>query len=211
MCTEASFSSISNNSQQQEQTIVGVSRRTAVLFKNKQQQRFNKMPSFDKDLPLIPNNEDFVESKLVTEKKGKKSNGKSKQQQSSGDPGLIMDLKSDEEESFTDTEESDTEETQISLSLTGSNVLSKNFLEPLNLVWAKLPSSPWHPAIIMNPNTVKSDLQIIKIKNVNAPPADVLKPKESMKNDYFVFLFEKKNPWYVLINFAIQIFNHSLF
>ena len=110
--------------------------------------------------------------------------------------GFVIDLKSDDEESFTDTEESDAEETaRISASLTGSSILSKTFFEPLNLVWAKLPSSPWCPGIIMNPNTVKSDLQIIKLKNVTLPSNEMLRLKESSKNDYLVFFFERKNSW----------------
>ncbi len=79
--------------------------------------------------------------------------------------------------------------------MTGSSIINKNFLEPLNLVWAKLPAYPWCPGIIMNPITIKSDLQIIKLKSVCLPSNDVLKPKESNKNDYLVFLFERKNPW----------------
>jgi hypothetical protein len=121
--------------------------------------------------------------------------------------GFIIDLKSDEEETYTDTEESDAEETtRVSTSLTGSSVLSKTFYEPLNLVWAKLPSFPWSPGIILSPSTIKSDLQILKLNNVSLPSNELLKSKEFSKNDYLIYFFELKNPWYWIANTKLKQF-----
>ena len=84
--------------------------------------------------------------------------------------------------------------------------MSKTFYEPLNLVWAKLPSYPWCPGVIMSPSSIKSDLQILKLKHVALPSNEMLKSKESSKNDFLVYFFELKSPWCWIANTKLKQF-----
>lgn len=106
-------------------------------------------------------------------------------------------LQSDTEESLTDTEESDSEQLKAPLpSLTGSLVVNKSFLEPLNIVWAKIPGYQWRPGVIFNPKTIKNDLQLLKMKDVKLPTKEFLsKTRDITSNDHLVCLFRHKKPW----------------
>ena len=123
-------------------------------------------------------------------------------------------LQSDTEESFTDTEESDLDESTTSTTAKKPLVNStsaplattqKSFLEPLNLVWAKIPGFPWLPGIIMNENTLKSDLKLLQI-HADVPSTEILVAKRQSSHDYLVYLFERKKPWHYVASTKLKQF-----
>jgi hypothetical protein len=58
----------------------------------------------------------------------------------------------------------------------------------------------------LSPNTIKSDLQILKLNNVSLPSNELLKSKEFSKNDYLIYFFELKTPWYWIANTKLKQF-----
>jgi hypothetical protein len=74
----------------------------------------------------------------------------------------------------------------------------------MQLVWAKLPDRPWFPGIIINPDSIQENLDMVNII-VKKPPSQLFLDEEYRYDGnlgyydtgayYLVFLLQRKNPW----------------
>ena len=105
----------------------------------------------------------------------------------------VVTFRTDSEDSFTDTEISDLDDNCDYLDAANS-VLKSNFIQPLNVVWAKLPESPWVPAIIIRQDRIANDLNSINI-DAKMPTKEILFSKEKTSNDHLIYTFYSKQNW----------------
>lgn len=105
----------------------------------------------------------------------------------------MITFRSDSEDSFTDTEESDLEDLPQCPSPNPSPTV-KSFIKPLNVVWAKLPESPWLPGVIIREKHEAQDLAVLNI-HAKGPAKEVIASNERTSNDHLVYVFSSKKVW----------------
>ena len=109
----------------------------------------------------------------------------------SGD--AVITFRSDSEDSFTDTEESELEDSPQCPSPNPSTA-AKEFLKPLNVVWVKLPELPWLPGVIIREKHEAHDLAILNL-HAKMPAKEFIANKERTSNDHLVYVFCSKKVW----------------
>jgi hypothetical protein len=70
--------------------------------------------------------------------------------------------------------------------------LDNEIVEPINVVWAKMPKLPWFPAIMLDANKtykIRHFCDRFKVKIASYPPAEMLELKKKNKYNFLVYVF----------------------